>query len=105
MAEKNQEKVMNEKELSPQAKELLAALSTTKKELEVISSEIDVLKAEEGLKPGKFLSKRKEVRVFEQDVTPKEPVIIFPYEVKVNKKQYQNLRKIEARALKKKAQA
>ncbi len=102
MAVKNQEKV-NERELSPQAKEILAALDTTKKELEVISLEIDTIKAEEGLKAKKPLSKRKEAKVFESQINPNEPTIIFPYEAKVSKSQYENLKKVETRAFKKKA--
>ena len=42
--------------------------------------------------------------VFEQEFKLEEPKIIFPYEVKVDEKQYENLKKVETRALKRKAQ-
>ncbi|MGI6359782.1 MAG: hypothetical protein ACOX02_01905 [Acholeplasmatales bacterium] len=104
MAVKNQEKV-NERKLSPQAKELLVELRNTKKELEAIASEIDAVKAERGQKgSGKKPFKKQEPRVVETPVNVSEPKIIFPYEAKVDKKQYENLKKVEARALKKNAQ-
>ncbi|NMA05054.1 MAG: hypothetical protein GX931_01640 [Acholeplasmataceae bacterium] len=102
MTVKNEEKV-NGRELSPQAKEILASLEVTKKELEKVADEIDAFRALEGLDSRKTFPRRKEM-VFEQEFKLEEPKIIFPYEVKVDEKQYENLKKVETRALKRKAQ-
>ncbi len=97
MVEKKQER-----NLSPQAKEILASLEVTKKELEKVAEEIDAYKALEGLDSKRPLPRKREGMVFEQEVKLEEPKIIFPYEVKVDEKQYENLKKVETRAIKRK---